>query len=275
MIPLLEQLEGKLHTLVGQTARLRKDNDRLHEELALSREEHAQQIRQLETERKKLRSELAEKIQQHPIAIPKPDIAAQGDTAEKLQEKNRQIQILEKERANLRDQIALLQTSLQNKEKDWNTKFETAQSEWLKKERELDDKYHQADNELTRKEYDWQQNNQSLNTRLEAAESRVEHLQTELDAKNKLAGELQTALSAEQSSLKVLRSETAAEIEKLNDRLRSEKFPLQQQILKLNQRNQEYRSLLFQNAEDIRALLSRMPAPKQDSGNADHPEYPE
>ena len=39
----------------------------------------------------------------------------------------------------------------------------------------------------------------------------------------------------------------------------NEKSELQEQILNLNRQNQEYRSLLLQSADDIRALLARLP----------------
>lgn len=52
--------------------------------------------------------------------------------------------------------------------------------------------------------------------------------------------------------------------QQLNRATENEKAALQTQMLKLNSQNQEYRSMLLQNASKIRHLLSRLPVVERD-----------
>ena len=93
------------------------------------------------------------------------DAAAQKFIAElegKLTTHEQQIQLLEKERVNLRDQIAFLQGNLQMREQEWQEKFDTAQTIWSGKRQDLTDKYQAVHKELTRKEQELEQIQQEL-----------------------------------------------------------------------------------------------------------------
>lgn len=109
MNPSLDQLESRVHALVEKINKLRSDNHRLHDELALSRQDFASQSKELEKERQKS------------AATPESS-SKQDEWCKALEHQTQEIQLLEKERLNLRDQIAFLQNTIQNKEKDWKDK---------------------------------------------------------------------------------------------------------------------------------------------------------
>jgi len=63
---------------------------------------------------------------------------SQEELSSKIQYQEQQIQLLEKERLNLRDQIAFLQTTVQNKEREWKERLTEAETELEGKERLLE-----------------------------------------------------------------------------------------------------------------------------------------
>lgn len=345
MNPTLDQLEDRIHALIAKLKQLHSDNERLRDELSLSRQDFEQQSRQLE-----------EVLQKHnDIALLAATQPKQNDELNsKIQFQEQQLQLLEKERLNLRDQIAFLQNTIQNKEKEWQEKIQQNQDDWNEKEQqwqhsqdeqqqrllslkqqfqeaehragslqheydlfkaqndiqqknhqkqldELTDKHNSQVNELTQLH---QQQLDELNQQLTQQQQQLDDNQAQLNQKQNQIDELQTQVQAAQAELSEESTQHAqnlqkqqeeaeqrynAETERLNNalseqqqqheqsitqltqematrqaRLHEEKAQLQEQILKLNSQNQEYRSLLLQSARDIRALLARLPVSESD-----------
>ena len=132
MNPSLIKLEDKLHELVQRLRHLNGENRRLNEELALSREEYVRQSRLLEEAERSKEAESAR------VSLLVHAEKSQEELSSKIQYQEQQIQLLEKERLNLRDQIAFLQTTVQNKEREWKERLTEAETELEGKERLLE-----------------------------------------------------------------------------------------------------------------------------------------
>ena len=362
--PQLSQLENSIRRLVSELNKLHADNDRLTDELALVRQDFEAQTHKLDEAHSQIHT------------LTTTHTTSKDEQASKLQFQEQQIQLLERERLNLRDQIAFLQNTIQNKEKDWQEKFDSisdAQTEQQKADEErivslqsalqeaeektslltmqLDsekqflqsekDDLQQKNTELTEQLATLQAQLTDTQQRLNAAHTESDkwqadfqaatdelmqkeqefaaNLQAEQDKNNTYSDELaqlrktlQTAQDEFKQKEQDLIANAKAEQDKLNtqlaqeaERFRSEfvlqkqiheqniaeintvlkqqqdaakieKTTLQEQIFQLNQKNQEYRHVLQQSAEDIRALLVRLPAldlPKSEiSDEIDTPE---
>lgn len=157
-----KQLESRIQELVLKLQQTGSENTQLNQKLASVQQELEQKTRQLAAER-----------EQHAKAA---DLAAQNsgsndELSEKLQFQEHQLQLLERERLNLRDQIAFLQNTIQNKEKDWQERNQAIRSELNEQER----RFQSADAETSQKI-------EQLKKDLQNAEQLQSSLQQELDA---------------------------------------------------------------------------------------------
>ena len=102
---------------------------------------------------------------------------------------------------------------------------------------------------------------QKLQDQLQAALNRNEILQINLEQEEqRFQNEAEQMKLAHQTALEDVSHRLGEQIGKLNEQIKNEKTALQTQMLKLNSQNQEYRSMLLQNATQLRQLLSRLPA---------------
>ncbi len=129
----LDQLEDRIRHLIAGLHRLQHDKQQLSKQLFDTRNAFKQQQQLLEGEREQYRQALKKAEKQH------------NPEAGRLQEQ--QIQLLEKERQNLRDQIVLLQNNTQNKESGWQVKLNEAQTQWEQQKKQ----YIQENNHLQEK----------------------------------------------------------------------------------------------------------------------------
>ena len=333
----LNQLELRIRDLVSKVRDLDSKNNYLQDELALSRQDYAAQAQKLEEVKTQIKTLSAATSNN------------KDEQLGKLQFQEQQIQLLERERLNLRDQIAFLQNTMQNKEKDWQEKLDDVNNNQIQQYEEdqaiiaklqgqlqetqeqiaqlrlqLEDSKQQAQNAQA----EWDILSGSLNEQVIELKKQLSETQQQLDdshnqtkqlqqdlqdaqesfaakekeltthavaEQNKLQNQLQEALAAFSEKEKELLDNAAKEQDKLNTQLAqeterfrtefalqtqkyeqsllelnqvltqqkehwtNEKSELQEQILNLNRQNQEYRSLLLQSADDIRALLARLP----------------
>ena len=133
-----KQLESRIQELVLKLQQTGSENTQLNQKLASVQQELEQKTRQLAAER-----------EQHAKVA---DLAAQNsgsndELSEKLQFQEHQLQLLERERLNLRDQIAFLQNTIQNKEKDWQERNQAIRSELNEQEQ----RFQSADAETSQK----------------------------------------------------------------------------------------------------------------------------
>lgn len=291
--PSLEQLETRVYALVDKINKLRADNHRLHDELALSRQDYAAQAKTLEAERNKLA----------PVAMPA------GNEHEALRKtldhQTQEIQLLEKERLNLRDQIVFLQNTIQNKEKDWKEKSENikleldnqlqAQHQQLieSQERvsnlELRLQALQTDAEQAASDFALQQQKLTESEgSLKRHQTLIQELENKLSQATEQAAQQTIAMqSREQEQKAHFDAQLAQEIErfrleyallgkqheqnlsdltqalnKQKERLNEEKNLISQQLEQVIAQKQSYRNLLLNNAAEIEHLLNRLPAAK-------------
>ena len=157
-----KQLESRIQELVLKLQQTGSENTQLNQKLASVQQELEQKTRQLAAER-----------EQHAKVA---DLTAQNsgsndELSEKLQFQEHQLQLLERERLNLRDQIAFLQNTIQNKEKDWQERNQAIRSELNEQEQ----RFQSADAETSQKI-------EQLKKDLQNAEQLQSSLQQELDA---------------------------------------------------------------------------------------------
>ncbi|XXQ67939.1 hypothetical protein ACKLNO_10050 [Neisseriaceae bacterium B1] len=300
--PSLEQLESRVHALVEKINKLRADNHRLHDELALSRQDFEVQAKELEAVRN----------QPTPVA----SLAGEGDDElrKTLEHQTQEIQLLEKERLNLRDQIAFLQNTIQNKEKDWKDKADHVR---LELDAQLQDKQQQLlesqerVSNLELKLQVLQTDAEQVNSAVEEQKSRVAEVEGSLNAQLEAARLLEEQLEAAKKQLQEqqevaqtreveqksqFETKLAQEAERFRieyallgkqheqnlsdltqalnqqkERLREETADVQAKLQQALAQNQAYRALLAQNAADIRALLSRLPEPDLEKIEGDNP----
>lgn len=305
MTSAIDQLESRVHDLINKIGQLHGENQRLGDELSLSRQDFQSQARELEQER-----------QRHQEAVAAFQAASLGggesELSERIDYQAQQIQLLERERLNLRDQITFLQTTLQNKEKDWQGKldalnrqneeqtavFEAGQVEHQQQLQEAEQRLQAAlaqhrqqlqteQDEKQRLNDQLAEQESSLNTQMAAVLSLQEQLdaaavrQTEqqADFANQLQAkqeEAETKLLQEQERFRMEYALLAQKHEQnLSDltqamniqkeRLVDERQRLQQEINQLDGQVSHYRQLLTDSAADIRRLLERLPLPESEN----------
>lgn len=300
--PSLEKLESRVHALVEKINKLRADNHRLHDELALSRQDFEVQAKALEAVRNQ--------------PTPVVSLAGEGDDElrKTLEHQTQEIQLLEKERLNLRDQIAFLQNTIQNKEKDWKDKADHVR---LELDAQLQDKQQQLlesqerVSNLELKLQVLQTDAEQVNSAVEEQKSRVAEVEGSLNAQLEAARLLEEQLEAAKKQLQEqqevaqtreveqksqFETKLAQEAERFRieyallgkqheqnlsdltqalnqqkERLREETADVQAKLQQALAQNQAYRALLAQNAADIRALLSRLPEPDLEKIEGDNP----
>lgn len=292
----LEILESRIKNLIGKINQLRRDNEDLDKQLS----EACQRATQYEAE---------------------ATLANSNKNAEelsgKIQFQQQQIQLLEKERVNLREQINFLQDTIQNKESNWQTRLaeheqqqtefqtrldalqaqlQTAQEGNIALEQTLEQQKQQANEQLA----ECEQHKKSLQEQLENVQKQLADTQIRLNTSNTHAEQLQNQLLVTQQAMQdqeqtltmqlkdeqekaaaklaqeaeSFRIETALQAQKYEQNLHqlniafkqqkehseTEKSVLVSKINQLRNQNQEYRQTLQQNADNIRALLARLPA---------------
>lgn len=290
--PVLEQLESRVRSLVDKINKLRADNHRLHDELALSRQE-------LSMERSKQATTAVVSVEQ-------------SELQKTLEHQSQEIQLLEKERLNLRDQIAFLQNTIQNKEKDWKDKNEhirldldnqlqESQKQLLASQErisnlELKLQVLQTDAEQVNVEFEaqknrvleaegslknYQKNIESLEQQLLQAQDKlikqqqankvqIEELQSQFETRLTQETErfrMEYALLGKQHEQNL--SDLTQALNQQKERLRTENIAMQEKLQKVQQQSQRYRDLLAQSVVDIRALLVRLPQSESASSQID------
>lgn len=298
MSSLLEQLENRIRSLVEKVNKLRADNHRLHEELAISRQDFAEQSKVLEIERNKLADTANASKEQEALQ----DI---------LKHREQELQLLEKERLNLRDQIAFLQNTIQTKEKDWKNRHENARLEYdeqlaASQERISDlelklqvlqidadqalstcDEQKQLLADSETKISQQEQTIQTLETKLADLNEKYTVYQQETQEQETVAkAEFEAKLAQENERFRIEYallgkqheqnlSDLTQALNQQKERLREERNLAQEKANQLLEQNQVYRSILEKNIHNIQELLSQMSVvdtqsePKQDKNNED------
>lgn len=179
--PSLAQLESRVHALVEKINKLRADNHRLHEELNQNRQNWTAQSQKWEAERQRF-AHLA-------------DVAENGDgeLRKTLEHQTQEIQLLEKERLNLRDQIAFLQNTIQNKEKDWKDKTEQTRAQ-------LDVQLQEKQQQLAEQ----QERVSNLELKLQVLQTDAEQAGSILDEHKKREQELENAFNQQAEESRAL-----------------------------------------------------------------------
>ncbi len=201
-----KQLESRIQELVLKLQQTGSENTQLNQKLASVQQELEQKTRQLAAER-----------EQHAKAA---DLAAQNsgsndELSEKLQFQEHQLQLLERERLNLRDQIAFLQNTIQNKEKDWQERNQAIRSELNEQER----RFQSADAETSQK---------------------IEQLKKDLQNAEQLQSSLQQELDAQQQTQQQQNQQYEQQIHHLNQEIESK-------ISQLNQLQKEVIDVAVEN----------------------------
>ncbi len=150
--PKLTQLENHLRDLINLLTQQRNENEHLIDELALSRQDFEAQTQKLNEAQTKIQT-----LSSQAAPIQK------SEQENKLHFQEQRIQLLERERVNLREQIDFLQETMQNKETEWQTKLDSLQNN--------QDAQHQADEAQI----------VTLQTQLQEAEQKASQLSTQLD----------------------------------------------------------------------------------------------
>lgn len=133
---------------------------------------------------------------------------------------------------------------------------------------ELQEKLRAAENALAEK--DTQLNNMQTKlldseaAAIEVAQTLQNQIQAAHDEMERTQSQIDELKQKHETELAELGHTLGEKISSLTEQLKNEKAALQTQMLKLNSQNQEYRSMLLQNASKIRHLLSRLPVVERD-----------
>lgn len=199
----LNRLESRVHDLINKIGELHSQNQRLRDELSLSRQDFDKQTRELETQR--LRAEEAVAAVQAAIALPDN---GNSELTERVEYQSQQIELIERERTALRDQVAFLQSTLQNKERDWTAKIEHVRQESEQRSAELaaaeaemraekeaqDALYHSAVSEHERQVKQHKFEQERLSTELSDLQERFDQQEGSLEKQTAMALDLQQKL---------------------------------------------------------------------------------
>lgn len=224
----LDLLESRIRLLVERITQLHDDNQRIKAKLVLTSKE-------FDTEKRRLEEQLAQ------VQAGGQTASAYGSDDEissRLQFQEQQIQLLETERLNLRDQISFLQNTIQNKEKGWKERFSEQENQQGAHSEQISE----------------------LQERLQTAEDSVLVLRQEITTQKQQANEAQSSLKQENEALSAQLAAVQAQLEAA-ERIRAEyeqartEWEKQEHTLlsAANQEKEATEARLLQEAERLRA----------------------
>lgn len=224
----LDLLESRIRLLVERITQLHDDNQRIKAKLVLTSKE-------FDTEKRRLEEQLAQ------AQVGGQTASAYGSDDEissRLQFQEQQIQLLETERLNLRDQISFLQNTIQNKEKGWKERFSEQENQQGAHSEQISE----------------------LQERLQTAEDSVLVLRQEITTQKQQANEAQSSLKQENEALSAQLAAVQAQLEAA-ERIRVEyeqartEWEKQEHTLlsAANQEKEATEARLLQEAERLRA----------------------
>lgn len=222
----LDLLESRIRLLVERITQLHDDNQRIKAKLVLTSKE-------FDTEKRRLEEQLAQAGGQTASAYGSDD-----EISSRLQFQEQQIQLLETERLNLRDQISFLQNTIQNKEKGWKERFSEQENQQGAHSEQISE----------------------LQERLQTAEDSVLVLRQEITTQKQQANEAQSSLKQENEALSAQLAAVQAQLEAA-ERIRAEyeqartEWERQEHTLlsAANQEKEATEARLLQEAERLRA----------------------
>lgn len=222
----LDLLESRIRLLVERITQLHDDNQRIKAKLVLTSKE-------FDTEKRRLEEQLAQAGGQTASAYGSDD-----EISSRLQFQEQQIQLLETERLNLRDQISFLQNTIQNKEKGWKERFSEQENQQGAHSEQISE----------------------LQERLQTAEDSVLVLRQEITTQKQQANEAQSSLKQENEALSTQLAAVQAQLEAA-ERIRVEyeqactEWEKQEHALlsAANQEKEATEARLLQEAERLRA----------------------
>ena len=230
----IEQLESKIQALIAQLHTLNTENNRITDELKLARQDFEQQAQELNEER----------IKHNDIAL----LAANQNSgneelSSKIEYQEQQIQLLEKERLNLRDQIAFLQNTIQNKEKDWQGKIEQCRNELgeqaLKNQEShaeqqqrietLQQTLHNAESQISSLRQQLNSQAQQIQEQTAQSENQINQLHDQINEQDKQIIELQQNLDQSQNNAREAQTKLQAALAEIDEQRQSHSLALQEQ----------------------------------------------
>ena len=223
----LDLLESRIRLLVEIITQLHDENQSIKAKLVLTSKE-------FDTEKRRLEEQLAQ------AQVGGQTASAYGSDDEissRLQFQEQQIQLLETERLNLRDQISFLQNTIQNKEKGWKERFSEQENQQGAHSEQISE----------------------LQERLQTAEDSVLVLRQEITTQKQQANEAQSSLKQENEALSAQLAAVQAQLEAA-ERIRVEyeqartEWEKQEHTLlsAANQEKEATEARLLQEAERLR-----------------------
>lgn len=224
----LDLLESRIRLLVERITQLHDDNQRIKAKLVLTSKE-------FDTEKRRLEEQLAQAQAGGQTASA---YGSDDEISSRLQFQEQQIQLLETERLNLRDQISFLQNTIQNKEKGWKERFSEQENQQGAHSEQISE----------------------LQERLQTAEDSVLVLRQEITTQKQQANEAQSSLKQENEALSAQLVAVQAQLEAA-ERIRAEyeqartEWEKQEHTLlsAANQEKEATEARLLQEAERLRA----------------------
>nr|WP_314271001.1 hypothetical protein [uncultured Kingella sp.] len=224
----LDLLESRIRLLVERITQLHDDNQRIKAKLVLTSKE-------FDTEKRRLEEQLAQAQAGGQTASA---YGSDDEISSRLQFQEQQIQLLETERLNLRDQISFLQNTIQNKEKGWKERFSEQENQQGAHSEQISE----------------------LQERLQTAEDSVLVLRQEITTQKQQANEAQSSLKQENEALSTQLAAVQAQLEAA-ERIRVEyeqartEWEKQEHALlsAANQEKEVTEARLLQEAERLRA----------------------
>ena len=221
----LDLLESRIRLLVERITQLHDDNQRIKAKLVLTSKE-------FDTEKRRLEEQLAQAQAGGQTASA---YGSDDEISSRLQFQEQQIQLLETERLNLRDQISFLQNTIQNKEKGWKERFSEQENQQGAHSEQISE----------------------LQERLQTAEDSVLVLRQEITTQKQQANEAQSSLKQEnEAQLAAVQAqlEAAERIRVEYEQARTEWEKQEHTLLSAaNQEKEATEARLLQEAERLRA----------------------
>lgn len=205
--PQLIKLEDRIRELINSITKLHNENQRIRDELALTRQDFEAQASKLDEAKIQIKT-LSDAPSIH-----------QDEQVNKLQFQDQQIQLLERERLNLRDQIAFLQNTMQSKEKDWQDKLNTQQDTQTQLQETNQTRITQLQTQLQEAQDSITQLNQELDDAKQQTQQQTNHLQEQ----NKHLSEQLTDKQQQLSNLQQRITENDNEADKWQEALQMAK----------------------------------------------------
>ena len=237
------QLESRFLVLVLKLQQTGSENTQLNQKLASVQQELEQKTRQLAAER-----------EQHAKAA---DLAAQNsgsndELSEKLQFQEHQLQLLERERLNLRDQIAFLQNTIQNKEKDWQERNQAIRSELNEQEQRFQSAGAETSQQIERLKKDLQNAEQLQSSLQQELDAQQQNQQQQNQQHEQQIHQLNQEIESKISQLNQLQKEVI-DVAVENDTLKSQVQSFTNQLEEQKKMHQQ--ALQEQQAQAQEALL--------------------